>query len=302
MALADGQGTLNAGGTAGTPPTNPGQMVLDFYKFALIAGAILAFGAIVYGAIRHVLSAGNPSGKSDAKEWIREALLGLALLVGAYIILNTINPNLVNLTLPGLQQVTAPTSTVTDSGVCGNLTIIPCPSSDSFCLAMEGGATTVWSSADPNVNLNLSALRAAVDAMRSVVSSNGGSMTVTSVYRPIHYQMHLYSIYQASLHYNSNMALYDGNPDCASYVTQLTSEEGHHGICYGSHPCLASPASGCASHTNGTGVDIVLSGISYDSINALLSSNHINLRWPNLGGDRVHFNLKSPPYTGCATE
>jgi hypothetical protein len=68
-------------------------------------GGVLAFGVVVYGGVKYMASAGNPSGQSDAKEWIEAALLGLLLLVGAYFILSVINPQLLNLNLPSLTPV-----------------------------------------------------------------------------------------------------------------------------------------------------------------------------------------------------
>ncbi len=91
--------------------TSPGAFVANFYQFALLIGGILAFGAIVYGGVLHAVSAGNPSKQSEGKSWIWSALLGLLLLAGAYIILNTINPNLLNLNLPTLTPVSAPAPT-----------------------------------------------------------------------------------------------------------------------------------------------------------------------------------------------
>jgi hypothetical protein len=86
------------------PNTNssstPGAFIGNFYQFALMLGGVMAFGVIVYGGVKYMTSAGNPSGQSDAKEWIESALLGLLLLVGAYFVLNVINPQLVNLSLP----------------------------------------------------------------------------------------------------------------------------------------------------------------------------------------------------------
>jgi hypothetical protein len=81
---------------------SPGAWVSNFYQFALLIGGILAFGAIVYGGVKSAISAGNPSAISEARQWIWSALIGLLLLGGAYIILNTINPNLLNLNLPTL--------------------------------------------------------------------------------------------------------------------------------------------------------------------------------------------------------
>jgi hypothetical protein len=82
--------------------TSPGAFIANIYQFALVIGGVLAFGVIVYGGIRYMTSAGNPSAASDAKEWIEAALLGLLLLAGAYFILSVVNPQLLNLNLPSL--------------------------------------------------------------------------------------------------------------------------------------------------------------------------------------------------------
>ncbi|HUZ92371.1 MAG TPA: hypothetical protein VNG29_00025, partial [Candidatus Paceibacterota bacterium] len=55
-----------------------------------------------YGGIKYTLAAGNPSKQSDGKEWVKGALYGLLLLVGAYLILNLINPQLTNCGLTAL--------------------------------------------------------------------------------------------------------------------------------------------------------------------------------------------------------
>lgn len=85
--------------------SSPGAFIANFYLFSLLIAGVLAFGIIVYGGVKYMVSAGNPSGQSDAKEWIEAALLGLLLLVGAYFILDVINPQLLNLTLPSLTGV-----------------------------------------------------------------------------------------------------------------------------------------------------------------------------------------------------
>jgi hypothetical protein len=99
--------------SAPTAGTSPGAFVAGFYNFALMIGGVLAFGAIVYGGILYAASAGNPGKQSEGKEWVKSALLGLLLLAGAYLILYTINPNLVNLNLPTLQAISiqAPSGT-----------------------------------------------------------------------------------------------------------------------------------------------------------------------------------------------
>jgi len=60
----------------------------------MIAG-LVAFGMFIYGAAQYTLSAGSIGSKDDAKETMLNAVYGLLLLFGAYLILYTINPNLV---------------------------------------------------------------------------------------------------------------------------------------------------------------------------------------------------------------
>ena len=118
--------------------TPPGAYVGAFYNFALMASGILALGAIVYGGVLYATSAGNSSKQSEGKAWITSALTGLLLLGGAYLILYTINPNLVNLNLPSLQainiQVPASTATCTaGTPGCGNTCISGTTVCGNYC-------------------------------------------------------------------------------------------------------------------------------------------------------------------------
>lgn len=113
--------TANAGGNSSAVPAAPGDLIASYYQFALLAGVVLAFGVIVYGGVKYVLAVGNPSTQSDARDQVTQALLGLLLLLGAYIILNTINPNITSLSLPSLnrlQQALPPDSSI--KVVCGD--------------------------------------------------------------------------------------------------------------------------------------------------------------------------------------
>jgi hypothetical protein len=111
------------GTNSNSSSSSPGAFVANFYQFALMIGGVLAFGVIVYGGVKYMASAGNPSGQSDAKEWIESALLGLLLLVGAYFVLNVVNPQLRTLSLPSNLQTVNITQTGTGgAGVCSNIT------------------------------------------------------------------------------------------------------------------------------------------------------------------------------------
>jgi hypothetical protein len=88
-------------------PTNPGAWINGFYNLALMLGGVLAFGAVVYGGVLYAASAGNASKQSEGKEWIWAALTGLLLLAGAWLVLNTINPTLTNVSFPTLSSLSA---------------------------------------------------------------------------------------------------------------------------------------------------------------------------------------------------
>ncbi|KKU14616.1 hypothetical protein A3A20_02700 [Candidatus Wolfebacteria bacterium RIFCSPLOWO2_01_FULL_45_19] len=79
--------------------TSPGlaQYIGGIYLFALTIAGITAFGVIVFGAIEYILSAGMPSKRQDAIDRITQAMFGLILLFAAYLVLNTINPELVQI-------------------------------------------------------------------------------------------------------------------------------------------------------------------------------------------------------------
>ena len=86
------------------PITGPADYILRIYQFGLMIAGLAGFGAIVYGGLKYTLSAGNISSQQDAKETITQALLGLALLLGAVLILTTIDPKLSVLKNPATTQ------------------------------------------------------------------------------------------------------------------------------------------------------------------------------------------------------
>ena len=63
------------------------------YRGSLYVASILAVGMIVVGGLYFSLS-GVIDRKSEGKEMIRDAILGLVLLFGATIIFQTVSPNI----------------------------------------------------------------------------------------------------------------------------------------------------------------------------------------------------------------
>ncbi|MBS3903532.1 MAG: hypothetical protein KGZ30_04145, partial [Anaplasmataceae bacterium] len=78
----------------------PSQLIDQIYRFGLGVGAFLAFAWIVYSGFIYAWGGDNPSVRSDARDRITQALLGLLLLIGATALLNIINSRLTNLTDP----------------------------------------------------------------------------------------------------------------------------------------------------------------------------------------------------------
>lgn len=77
------------------------QYVSYFYTFGISLVAILAVGGLAIGGFLYMLS-DTISSKEEAKKYIWSALSSLVLLLSAYLILNTINPDLVSLQPPTL--------------------------------------------------------------------------------------------------------------------------------------------------------------------------------------------------------
>lgn len=92
-------------------PTGVADLVNRIYLYALGLIAVFALGAIIYGAILWTVSAGNPSKIGTAKSWIIGAIAGLALLLGAVLLFNEINPNLNILVEPtkSMELISTPT-------------------------------------------------------------------------------------------------------------------------------------------------------------------------------------------------
>jgi hypothetical protein len=65
------------------------------YNFALMVSGVICLGALLYGGFRYLTSVGRPAAMSDARDQIFSAILGLIILFSAFLILKTINPELV---------------------------------------------------------------------------------------------------------------------------------------------------------------------------------------------------------------
>ena len=87
-----------------TPPQRQPVFLPDYityvYRFAVIASGIIAFLAVIAGGFRYLVSTGNPAQMKDARNQILMAAIGLIIILGSYVVLNEINPDLVSLEPP----------------------------------------------------------------------------------------------------------------------------------------------------------------------------------------------------------
>jgi hypothetical protein len=80
------------------------DMVKYFYEWGIAIGGIAVFVALLFGGFLYLTSAGDPARLREAKDRIFSALTGLALLLGSWVILNTINPELTVLRPPSFEK------------------------------------------------------------------------------------------------------------------------------------------------------------------------------------------------------
>ena len=92
-------GTVEVGKQVGTKMTSTllPSYIGAFYKYGLTVTGLLATVILMAGGIIWLTSAGNESKVKQAKEMIFGSLAGVLLLFSSYIILETINPELVKL-------------------------------------------------------------------------------------------------------------------------------------------------------------------------------------------------------------
>lgn len=77
------------------PPTDLGKFIQQLFNWSLSILGVVIFVVIIFSGAQMLIYAGIPAKISDAQGRIQDALLGAALLLAAYLILNVINPNLV---------------------------------------------------------------------------------------------------------------------------------------------------------------------------------------------------------------
>ena len=87
-------------------PTTIRTLLPDYFKyifsFSLLVIGLVMLGSLLQGGFRYLTSVGNPSQMKDSRDQIVSAFTGGIILLGAYILLGTINPELIILRIPGI--------------------------------------------------------------------------------------------------------------------------------------------------------------------------------------------------------
>jgi len=91
-----------------TVETKLPEYIKYVFNFSIIVVGLLALAALILGGIHYLLSANDPSKLRAAKEQVFAAMLGLVILLSSYLILATVNPELLMFKLPLLESIILP--------------------------------------------------------------------------------------------------------------------------------------------------------------------------------------------------
>ena len=82
-----------------------GQFIVAVYNLAIGLVGFAVFLQFTWAGLTYLLAAGNMAEVGKAKDKMRNAVVGAILLLSSYLILNVINPDLVNVKLFNLDDV-----------------------------------------------------------------------------------------------------------------------------------------------------------------------------------------------------
>ena len=84
---------------------NIAKYIVAIYKYGISVGAILATVVIMAAGLIWLTSGGSQEKIGQAKNYISGSIIGLVILFGSYILLNTINPELVNFNVSSIKPI-----------------------------------------------------------------------------------------------------------------------------------------------------------------------------------------------------
>ncbi len=99
------------------------EYIVYLFNFGLVMAAVFALIKMISAGIKLVRSGGEPAKISEAKKQIINCFIGLAVLLTSYILLTTINPDIMkidDISLTGSQPSTTATTVTEDGEVIKN--------------------------------------------------------------------------------------------------------------------------------------------------------------------------------------
>ncbi len=85
--------------------SNVGTFIQAMYKYSIVIVGVLAATMVVIAGFQWIMSGGNSEVISEAQHRIMNAIVGALIAYGAFFILNTINPDLVQLKIPAVFMI-----------------------------------------------------------------------------------------------------------------------------------------------------------------------------------------------------
>ncbi len=82
------------------------EYISVFYRFFIGVVGIFAVAMIMWGGIKWLIASGNTEKISQAKDNITSAIIGVVIALVSYVLLNTINPMILDLKMPALTDIT----------------------------------------------------------------------------------------------------------------------------------------------------------------------------------------------------
>lgn len=171
--------------------TNPdlGGFLKSLFTFLIVIAGLLAFIMIVRGGITY-LTSDSFGQKGNGKEYIQNAIFGLVLALGAWVILNTINPDLASDLNIAIPQVSLDGYEYTSPGVasipssCGPQN----PPSCTNCQQIQGGIDLKPEVAQPGHNTIGQSTLQKLYNMQNILNQNNISWRVTEAFMPTYMQ------------------------------------------------------------------------------------------------------------------
>jgi hypothetical protein len=190
--------------------TSFNEYVPRAFTFMIGIAAALAFVMITLGGITYATT-DSILKKEDGKKFITDAIWGLVLVIGAYAILNTINPNILSfkLNIPR-PSVTPPPSSVTTAGSCTG-----CATLSSFSLPAKNGLSSAQVT---------TALGAELQNLNTGLQKDGISWYVSEAYPPT------YALHKSDCHSNGSCVDANLSNPTAANINQFAVDAAKAGL------------------------------------------------------------------------